>query len=672
MGQSDRREYLTATTLDQDFLDRAAGNLDNRLEMTADIETPTGFLRVSDKDKYVDGTFYRARLKFPTIRRTVGLWLSNNLEFSTIRLEVTNVDGEFNNFLPEGADMDGWIGKSVVIKLGLRDVGSTYTTIFKGFVTDIGGFGRSQQSIRIVARDQYDNVNKIFPLTFFSESSYPKIEENLLGKNFPVIFGNWNDELDPFPAAVPAFVVNGADPDVDYERRIDMILDDTTDTATSSRHLLDEDNPIRVFTTDVLPAPLIPSDNEAPDPLPVPYFAVNVGANTFQISLSAGGGAINLTTAGLGSHSFSSDESARENVELVITDKVLDALDQDHIYLKRGDDFFQIPKAFIANVSGDNNSFEVIQSDDLLAGGQTPTTDDQKWVGEDAYVYSTSDEFFVRVEGENIVGSDDKNIVAQARQILIEYGGLVLADFTTAWDTFEHKASPATSQIDDILSRIWVQDPQEALTYANSLLEQVRLETFVNRDLKWDLNALHFDEFVASPTFTVRDWDLVKKSLNLSIDDRNNFNRGRGSYNFLPVQEANSRQTSMFKNAAAITQAGKEISKEIIFPNLYISADVQTQVKEFLKLASAYLEVVDCSLTWRALLLDIGEFVKLDIDIGSTVISEVPCMIREIGYDPKGLMIPMKLWSFAMCPFDGYTPGNAGTIGGSTATIEEE
>jgi hypothetical protein len=50
----------------------------------------------------------------------------------------------------------------------------------------------------------------------------------------------------------------------------------------------------------------------------------------------------------------------------------------------------------------------------------------------------------------------------------------------------------------------------------------------------------------------------------------------------------------------------------------------------------------------------------------------VPALIREVGYDPDGIKIPLRLWSFQLLPFTGYTPGYAGTVGGSTATIDEE
>jgi len=40
MGTSDRRPYLTATVLDQDFLDASQDSLVNQLELIIDIEAP--------------------------------------------------------------------------------------------------------------------------------------------------------------------------------------------------------------------------------------------------------------------------------------------------------------------------------------------------------------------------------------------------------------------------------------------------------------------------------------------------------------------------------------------------------------------------------------------------------------------------------------------------------
>jgi hypothetical protein len=69
------------------------------------------------------------------------------------------------------------------------------------------------------------------------------------------------------------------------------------------------------------------------------------------------------------------------------------------------------------------------------------------------------------------------------------------------------------------------------------------------------------------------------------------------------------------------------------------------------------------------MLLDIGDFVKINVDIQGTQFVNVPAMIREIGYDPAGIKIPVKLWSFQMLPFPGHSPTFIGMTGGSTSGI---
>jgi hypothetical protein len=60
------------------------------------------------------------------------------------------------------------------------------------------------------------------------------------------------------------------------------------------------------------------------------------------------------------------------------------------------------------------------------------------------------------------------------------------------------------------------------------------------------------------------------------------------------------------------------------------------------------------------------------VQIGATEFSGVPALIRDIGYDPEGLKIPVKLWSMQMIEFDGWEPNYSGTSGGKNATIVAE
>ena len=579
MGTSDRLPHLTATVLNQAFLDEAQDNLNNQLEMILDLEVNPGFnasgiARISDLNKYVGGTFYEALTNFPVITRTVGELLSPTLQLDGLRVEINSVDERFNSLLPSGALYDGWIGKTVTVKLGLRDVASTYSTIFDGQTTEEGGFSRKTNSFILVARNRFDSVNQNFPKTVLDDTTYPNIEDSNKNKTRPIIYGDWTVNVEPGSSSVPAFVVNGEDPTVN------------------------------------------------------------------------------------------GDTSNATNIQTVVSQNTNATLETTTVYVERGELVGLIDSADITNVAGDLNAFDIKQSG---SGGVTIFDGG-------AYSYRRGDNFYCRVKGKDL-GAYDDNPVEQARDLLKDFGGLIASDFDSSWDTFRDKASPAESAISLIKSRVWISDPLPVLEYALSILEQVRLEAFVDRNQKFKISSLHLDDFEASPSFTVREWDIEEDSFKPEIDPQaktTGFNRAKGAFRFLPNREENIGETPVFRNSAAITQVGKEITRLVSFPNLYIESDVQNQLKEILRITTSYLENIFCNLTWRSMLLDIGDFVKVNVNIDGTQFDNVPCMIREIGYDPNGLKIPVRLWSMQMLPFPGYTPGFTGTVGGSTATITEE
>lgn len=568
MSNSDRRRYESATVLDQKLLDDCQDNLEIQLELTVDIETPTGFIRASDRPKYVGDIYYDNRLRFPIISRTVGEWLSTEIELSTLKLSLNNADGEYDEFLPGNAGYGGFIGKSVEVKLGLRDVAATYTTIFKGTVSSVSGFARDIKSIEITARDDYERLQADVPGTVLSASGFPDIDPDVAGLGAPIVYGDWTLEGNPAAgqASVPAFVVNG------------------------------------------------------------------------QLARAA----------------------VANRVELYVSQNDLQFLDTSGVYLFRGSDYWQIDSADVDTAFyGNVRQFRIIQDSGNTQVGDTPEN----------FVLKDGDTFFVKCRGKDL-GTYDDNIVEQAKDILITYAGLTAGDFDANWATFRDKASPAQDAISTVKSRVHIQESQTVLQYVLSMLEQVRLEMFIDRDLKIKLNSLHFSDFEASPSYRLTNFDVEREQLRPRIDERNNFNLAQGFFNFLPDLGEQAYKTSIYKNQAAITQQNLEIAKKITFPNLYIHSDAVNNLQEILKLASAGFENVYVTVTWRSLLLDIGDFLSLDVKIGSTVYDSVPCLVREIGYDADGIKIPLRLWSFQLAPFGAYA-GAPNSVGGESAVITE-
>lgn len=656
MATSNRKPYATATVLDQPFLDECAQNLVCQLEATVDIEAPDGsFIRASDRNKYVGDVFYEALLNFPTITRTIGDWLSTQLEFSEVRLELSNADGRFNKFCPGGASYGSWIGGQVTVRIGLRDVSSSYFTIFRGKVSQSAGFARTTAAIQITARDSFDKIAVSFPTIAFTRNDYPKIEEDTLGQFIPVIYGDWTTAYNPLVgASVPGIIVNGRDPLVEpaKSRDVTITVGGAATMLTSVLHCFSDLDQVELETDGSLPTGLSTATR---------YYIRNSTTDTFQLSTTPSGSLASTSGSQSGNHrvkGFTGTPTYR-NIRCVLSSIPLALFDSANVYLKRSESVYRIATSDIVNVSSDNNAFQVLQNTgSTLVEGEN-------------FTYKSGDLFFCRVKGKDL-GPYSDNAVWQARDLLISYAGLSPTDFSSNWSTYRDKSAPSQSTIATIKSRVWIQEPQTAIEYAISLLQQVRLEVFVTKDFVLKLNSLHFEDFQASPSTTITNWDIERNSLKISIDDRNNFNRSKGAYGYLPDKNEAAFFTRVQRNDGAISAATVAISKQISFPNLYVQGQVEAQIVEILRMAAAYFETIEVTCTWRSLLKEPGDFVLLNVTVGQSTFDNVPCVIRSISYDPTGLRVTLKLWSLQLLPFPGYNPALPGTTGGYLATISVE
>jgi hypothetical protein len=352
------------------------------------------------------------------------------------------------------------------------------------------------------------------------------------------------------------------------------------------------------------------------------------------------------------------------NLSVVISENSNVVFDNTFVRIQRSENFFTFDTADIVNIAVAKNSFEIRQS----GTGGTSTIDGG------AYTFKDSDKLWVKVRGVEVVAGNvyDGNAVQIARFILETFGGLPGSDFDANWLTFRDKTTPAESNVKIFQFRQHFQDQKEAIGSALSLLEQVRLEAFIDRNQKIKINSLHFDDFDASPTFIVRNWDLERNKFVPMLDTRINLNRLKGFFNDLPDSGENNNETNFFKNQASIDQVGKTLNKGVVFPNMYLRADVDLQVPEILKITSAFFEIIQSTQTWRSLLLEIGDFVTINVQIGATLFVDVPAMVRSIGYSSDGLRIIITYWSFQMMPYPGYAPTHTGIVAGDTATITEE
>ena len=201
MSSSDRRPWLTATEISQDFLDDCQDNLEFSLKIVSDVEVSEDqIIRTSDRHGYVGNKFYEARGKIPEVSRTVGEFLKPSIEFSTLKLSISNVDGAYSHILPGGENYSGLLNKRVTLRAGLRDVESSYIPIFRGLVTPVSGLSRGSKDITFIARDYFDTLNVEFPPAQFTKSKFPFMERT--GDYIPIIYGDFSD------MRVPIYVTN--------------------------------------------------------------------------------------------------------------------------------------------------------------------------------------------------------------------------------------------------------------------------------------------------------------------------------------------------------------------------------------------------------------------------------------------------------------------------------
>lgn len=165
----------------------------------------------------------------------------------------------------------------------------------------------------------------------------------------------------------------------------------------------------------------------------------------------------------------------------------------------------------------------------------------------------------------------------------------------------------------------------------------------------------------------MNNWDIERGSLSISTSDTHFINKAQADFDFNPSIDANNFKTEFYQNSASIS-ATKTVAKVITYPNLYHKADAINQLRELLRTSSSNFEILQFSVTSRALLLDLGDFIIFNLQIGSTEFYAVPCQIRSMSYLSSGA-ITMTVWSYLMTPYPGYDSGAAGIVGGYDAFI---
>lgn len=279
------------------------------------------------------------------------------------------------------------------------------------------------------------------------------------------------------------------------------------------------------------------------------------------------------------------------------------------------------------------------------------------------YNYEQGDELVISVS----VGSDD-NLVSQCQKLLQDILGLT--NFSTNWTTLKNKATPSQSAISSIKSRVWFGDSEiSLLEYVNSMLMQVRLKMVVLSDGTIDLFSLHFEDWPAPTSIRkIESFEIVEKSLKITTEPRNFICGANANYAFTPSAQATMLRTNLLTNNVSKTAiGGSNLLKTIDFPNLYVESDVNAQISEYVRMFSFPLEYLSISTAWTGLLDEVGDFVTVNVQLGSINYSNVPCVVMEKGINLQTFEVQYKLLSL-----NGFSyPNNLVTYTGQMSSYNQ-
>lgn len=317
-------------------------------------------------------------------------------------------------------------------------------------------------------------------------------------------------------------------------------------------------------------------------------------------------------------------------------------------YVKRGDTVFMVN--FTPTPDNTAGYWSVEVTSHKVSGGGTAT-----------YIYQSGDVAVISVKVPYAVAKYS-NVIEIAQELLYTLGGRVSGDLEpTSWAALAAKSTPAQSAFTSIKGRIWVGETSESvLSIVLGLLEEVRVEMFIDSAGLIKVTTLHPEDFVAPASATRIDQTEVDElTAQTKADDKTFFNQAYLNYAFTPITGKTGLATGQLANEQSVRLSGKRVIKVIDCGSLYVDTDAVNQLTEFVRFYSMGIIFLEVGLCWVHLLRDLGEFVAFNYDVGSLSLSESPAIVRDIKVDPDTGAVNVRLLMLTNFPYTGYAPSNA-------------
>ena len=323
-------------------------------------------------------------------------------------------------------------------------------------------------------------------------------------------------------------------------------------------------------------------------------------------------------------------------------DEILDC------HIKRGNDFLRVTfEKTPMNAAG----YWVVQIQNLIAAGGSGDTV--------TYVHQDGDLASISVKIPSSIG-EYSNPILIAKSILTKVAEISEDDFDiNSWNFYAGKSSPNSANISGILTRLWIgKSDDKIIESVMGLLKQVRVEMFWNRVQKLTLKSLHPDEFKnPDDCYIINQYHISEETIEKKADDRTYFNRAKANYGFTPILDKTQLQTRERENSRSINLINKNVVKTIDMPFIYQEHDALSQLDEYIRLFSMGIEYVEFSVAWTALLLDLGNMVSVNYNVGSINFSYAPMSIRDITFMPESGCLKLKLISLANFTYNNRPSG---------------
>lgn len=255
------------------------------------------------------------------------------------------------------------------------------------------------------------------------------------------------------------------------------------------------------------------------------------------------------------------------------------------------------------------------------------------------------------------------------RDLVQAYTGKVSSDFDLNFN------QTSREDLSKYKCRVYIDSKTNVITAVNKILQQYNTVLYI-KFTRYALFHITFDNFREDGGL-INEGDIQENSFKANKEYGQYFNSAFGDYADLPFSQGKTRSDT-YVSPKGIEFAGKEISKRIDMPNVYLRNDVDKLMPLFVRLAAPEPEFLTFTTSWRFIFTQLTQFFRMNfyempdcetgLKKGGRRFEKIPCFIRELSFDLTSFTIQVKAWSLGTTQFGTFIP-NGPFAGGESDKI---